>query len=72
MTIQLRSGQTPDPSTSIASGRGAVPLSDTVETHFGETLGQITHRAYGANTLENQRRILAANASLIGNVNAPR
>lgn len=50
----------------------SAPRHDTLEVYPGETLAQITQRAYGANTPRLRDRIRGANANLEGTVNVPR
>lgn len=60
----------------VVGPSGSIPKADTLPIVPNETLGQMTQRAYGANTSALRARIEHANASLdgavVGEIRAPR
>jgi len=71
--VYIDRGAQREPKTRFPAASAAVaPAHEVMETYPGETLAQITERAYGANTPRLRARIRAANANLEGTVNVPR
>lgn len=69
--IFLDSGMKREGKTRFRSS-GTTPKADTLDVYPGETLGEITLRAYGANTQNNRDKLMRANAKLEGQINVPR
>lgn len=69
--IRLDNGEE-DYNPDIPSADGAVPSAIYISSPETESLGELTHRAYGANTQSNRAKLLRANTSLNGVVRVPR
>jgi hypothetical protein len=71
VAIRLDNGEE-DYNPDIPSEHGALPEAFSLESPTTEGLGELTHRAYGANTQANRAKITKANVSLDGLIRIPR
>lgn len=71
VAIRLDNGEE-DYNPDVPSGDGAVPSAVYIASPETETLGELTFRAYGANTQSLREKITRANTTLNGVVRIPK